>query len=178
MKYSSHKRIKTPEPERVIIRPADYAKFGQSYCINRHFRCVLFNMAIFKMLCFIGFVLLSSSHAREYNGRHRSLHHDHHFHKYRHILKRHVTAQGHSPKRSKKVEDSSKVWLHKGNENSTPAKLKQVETNKAIPDKGFPSGGILLPSGKKPVRGNSKIVPTQVVTLPGGNNFYFTFGPL
>ena len=130
-------------------------------------------MAIFKVLCFIGFLLLSSSDAREHKGRHRSLHHDHHFRKYRHILKRHLTAdqlpyEEHSSKRSEKVEDSSKVWLQKGNEKTLPAKL-EIETNRANPDTGFPSGNVLLPSGKKPVGGNGKIVPTKVVTVPGGN---------
>ncbi|CAB4004337.1 Hypothetical predicted protein [Paramuricea clavata] len=52
-------------------------------------------MAIFKALCLIGFVLLSSGYARKHEARHGSrFRHDYGFHRYKQILKRHESGDG------------------------------------------------------------------------------------
>jgi hypothetical protein len=144
--------------------------------------------AMFKTFCFIfvGFVLLSSGYGRKHEGSQRSPHHHRQFHKYQHILKRHLNAdefrrEERGSKRSEKVEESSQIWLQKGNKKNVPSKL-ELETNKGIPIKELPNkelpNKIPFPnSGKKPIGNGGKIVippggklvPTEVVTLPGGN---------
>ena len=52
-------------------------------------------MTIFKVLCLIGCVLLSSGYARQQQARHGSrFRHDYGFHRYKHILKRHESGNG------------------------------------------------------------------------------------
>ncbi len=133
-------------------------------------------MAIFKVLCLIGFLWLSSSCARKHEARHGSFQHSDGFHRYKHILKRRLSAdrifrQGPGSRRSERVEELSKVWL--------PTKIRIKETNSAFPNqpteghpnnrlsnnrlpqkgdlnKGLPNNRPvdgLLPSGKKPGQG-------------------------
>ena len=83
-------------------------------------------MAIFKVLCLIGFVLLSSGYARKHRVRHGSFRHHHDFHRYMHIFKRHLGADGISrkgagSKRSERVEESShRVWQQNRNRKQIP----------------------------------------------------------
>ena len=123
--------------------------------------CVTVNMAILKVLCLIGFVLLSSSYARKHETGHG--HHSRGFHRYKHILKRHLSAdqifrQAPSSRRSERVEESSDVWLQKGSQRQT--KRRHEETNSVFPNKRHPSD-ILFPS-----RSDGKLARTTVD--PGG----------
>ena len=144
-------------------------------------------MAIFKVLCLIGFVLLSSGYAREHGVRHGSFPRPHHhgFHRYKHILKRHVSADGISregadSKRSERVEESSnEVWQQKGTQGQikvkgqykVAGKLEETDNNK------FPNEMPPLSSGKKPAlpggngqQANGEAEPPNVILLPGGIN--------
>ncbi len=127
--------------------------------------CVTVNMAILKVLCLIGFVLLSSSYARKHEAGHG--HHSRGFHRYKHILKRHLSAdqifrQGQGSKRSERVEESSHVWLQNGSQRQTKRRHHE-ETNSVFPNKGHPSD-ILFHS-----RSDVKPARTTIVLGPGGN---------
>ena len=74
------------------------------------------NMAIFKVLCFVGFVLLSYGHAREHNDVKQRLFPPRHrlMHRHRHLLKRHldlddIPVRKSATKRSEKVEEWKEV---------------------------------------------------------------------
>ena len=119
-------------------------------------------MAILKVLCLIGFVLLSSSYARKHEAGHG--HHSRGFHRYKHILKRHLSAdqifrQAPSSRRSERVEESSDVWLQKGSQRQTKRRHHE-ETNSVFPNKGHPSD-ILFHS-------RSDVKPAPTTVDPGG----------
>ena len=68
---------------------------------------VSLNMAVFKIFCFIGFVLLSCGHARKHaEAKHRLYHPRHLIHQHKHIVQPHFN--GKENKKSEKVDPHQK----------------------------------------------------------------------
>ena len=113
-------------------------------------------MAIFKVLCLFGFVVLSLVYGRTHEEKHGSHHHNRAFHRYKHIIKRHlnvhhISRHGPTSKRSEKVEESShKVWQQKQNDEPPFGLLGSSKRAR--------QGGSLLPQDG----GDGSITSTQV----------------
>jgi hypothetical protein len=122
---------------------------------------------MFKVLCFIGFVLLSSSCARQHEAGHGSFHHNRGFHKYKHILKRRLSAdqifrQGPGSRRPERFEESSRVRLQQGSQSQIPTSRRVHKgTNSALPNYK------VRPNKTLPVGFDGELVPTKVVFPTG-----------
>ena len=106
---------------------------------------VSLNMAVFKVFCFIGFVLLSCGHARKHaEAKHRLYHPRHLIHQHKHIVKRHlngkeIPVQKSARKKSEKVDPHPRIRGPDDNNGlnrivPAPGKHNNIGTNR-IPGK-------------------------------------------
>ena len=106
-------------------------------------------MAVFKMLCFIGFVLLSCGHAREHDeAKHRLFHPRHLIHRHKNIVQRHRNAFK-IPVRKLATKKSEKVdrW---DDYNHRPTAVHREVNPHEKNSKSFEATVVVGPHGKGP----------------------------